>query len=710
MMKRTLFIIFWGTFCAFAGEYLANLHEIFRYPAPWGIAPGLADGVTQQERCRKTEELLDFAGGLADEFALVAELQKTAEFLYPGRFTSQLTELAEKLNAMRVKINWQQEECKEKFLGEIRDKRLSLETELNKISQGQVNIDKGSDLYCWVKSFGYVLRKKLPEYEEPTPWRSIGSGFIKLAFKSPGEKAVFHSGRVSSIYEYDDMTFRFSALTPAWIIDSRVKTLKVKILANVPQIKRISDHKILLFLPKTSKNNHISGLVLVSRQKISDIKIQQNLLLIKLQNPGRVALVSAHPSCDARKIADFYWRYLENIPQDIIQVQKGERITQYVLDSKGRQAAYHPISPLLLASRKSKYPVVMHEKETSTPDGFPVVLYSGAKKGISYTLPGRPRREQNGINIACRLDNTLAQYQMIRESGADCVRIVCGYGCKWGEDGNAQKALQHNLKLAQKSRLKVGIDNHHWFPDTKKFGKFNTPEYQKEFIRRWLLIVQWAAPWRKNILWYDLMNEPQIYAPKENVTEYYTLVRSAIKAIRKIDTQTPILVEVANMGNAVGAFDWEDPEDDNVIIGYHDYWPHIFTHQSVPENQNGKTNLVPYPVFCPMITWKAPSWRNDNEFFLYFDRWKCQGVTYPILELAARSGLPLDCGEFGVVGYGKLMKESGKRWLADAFERFRRWGFSSMIWGIHGGYTWGIPAWRQKVQEEWNKNTNYGDK
>ena len=106
-----------------------------------------------------------------------------------------------------------------------------------------------------------------------------------------------------------------------------------------------------------------------------------------------------------------------------------------------------------------------------------------------------------------------------------------------------------------------------------------------------------------------------------------------------------------------------------------------------------------------MITWKAPSWRNDNEFFLYFDRWKCQGVSYPVLELAARTGLPIDCGEFGVVGYGSLMKKSGERWLSDAFERFRSWGFSSIVWGIHGGYTWGIPAWRQKVQTEWSKNT-----
>lgn len=704
-MKHTLFVLFLGTFCAFSGEYLANLHEIFRYPSPWGIAPGLADGGTQLERCRKTEQLLDFAGGLADEFASTAELQRSAEFLYPGKFLQELTALNGDLNAMREKINWQQLENGESTLKKIQNKRLHLETELNNISGGQTNMDKGSDIYCWVKSFGYVLRKKLPEYEEPTPWRAVGSGFIKLAFKSPGEKAVFRSGRVSSIYEYADMTLRFSALTPAWIIDTKVKTLNVKVLANPPSIRKISNHKFLLYLPRQNSSNRISGLILVSKQPILGVQLQNNLLQIKLRQPGRLAVISAHPNYDAVKTADFYLHYLEHIPQDIVQIQKGQNITQYALDSKGQQAAYHPISPQLLISKNSKYPVKIREKTVVSPDGFVIVLNSGKKSGISYTLPLRPVRTQQGINIACRPDNTLEQYLMIRKSGADSIRIVCGYGCPWSEDGSAQKALQHNLELAARSGLKAGIDNHNWFPDTKKFGKFNTPEYQNEFIRRWLLIVQWAKPWRKNILWYDLMNEPQLYAPQDNVSEYYTLIRSTVKAIRKMDSRTPFLIEVANMGNAVGAFDWEAPADDNIIIGYHDYWPHMFTHQSVPEKQRGKTNLVPYPSFCPMITWKAPSWRNDNEFFLYFDRWKCQGVSYPVLELAARTGLPIDCGEFGVVGYGSLMKKSGERWLSDAFERFRSWGFSSIVWGIHGGYTWGIPAWRQKVQTEWSKNT-----
>lgn len=705
-MKHTLFVLFLGTFCAFSGEYLANLHEIFRYPSPWGIAPGLADGSTQLERCRKTEQLLDFAGGLADEFARAAELQRSAEFLFPGKFLSEFTELYSDLNTMRKKINWQQFENWESSLKEIQNKRLHLETELNRISGGQTNMDKGSDLYCWVKYFGYVLRKKLPEYEEPTPWRAVGSGFIKLSFKSPGEKAIFRSGRVSSIYEYSDMTFRFSALTPAWIIDSGVDTLKIKILANPPQIRKISAQKFLLFLPGMSKKNNISGLVLVSQNPIRDITLQKDFLQIKLQKSGRIALVSAHPDFDAVRTADFYLRHLERIPQDIVQVQKGKEIIQYALDSRGRPAAYHPIAPQLLVSSTGKYPVQLRQKTTLSPDGFHIVLTTGKKCGISYALPDRPIRRQQGINIACRLDNSLEQYQAIRKSGADSVRIVCGYGCPWSEDGKAQKAFQHNLELAARCGLKTGIDNHHWFPENKDFGKFDSPEYQQEFIRRWLLMIQWAAPWRKNILWYDLMNEPKIYAPKEDVTEYYTLIRSAIKAIRKIDKNTPILVEVANMGNAVGAFDWEEPLDNNVIIGYHDYWPHMFTHQSVPENQKGKTNLVSYPSFCPMITWQVPSWRNDNEFFLYFDNWKCQGVSYPVLERAARTGLPVDCGEFGVVGYGSLMKESGKRWLSDAFERFRHWGFSSMIWGIHGGYTWPVPAWRQKVQEEWHKNIN----
>jgi hypothetical protein len=214
--------------------------------------------------------------------------------------------------------------------------------------------------------------------------------------------------------------------------------------------------------------------------------------------------------------------------------------------------------------------------------------------------------------------------------------------------------------------------------------------------------MEWSRPYADIIAYYDLLNEPRIFSEHHDVSAYYAFVRENMPALRQAAGPIPLLVEVANMANPVGISRLEDVGDDNIIIGYHDYWPHMFTHQQVVDPQP----VVFYPSFMPMIEWEAPSWRDDNKHWHYWDRWKCDAVSYPVFEHLLKTGHPVDCGEYGVVGYAGKAPRSGTIWLTHTHERLTRLGANHAVWGINGGYTWTVPAFRQTILDHWRPRTD----
>lgn len=75
---------------------------------------------------------------------------------------------------------------------------------------------------------------------------------------------------------------------------------------------------------------------------------------------------------------------------------------------------------------------------------------------------------------------------------------------------------------------------------------------------------------------------------------------------------------------------------------------------------------------------------------------------YPVLERAALTGLPLDCGEFGVIQSARTSPESGALWMTDAFRALRRIGSSGMVWcRWPHGFVWPVPRFVETVLQEW---------
>jgi hypothetical protein len=253
----------------------------------------------------------------------------------------------------------------------------------------------------------------------------------------------------------------------------------------------------------------------------------------------------------------------------------------------------------------------------------------------------------------------------------------------------------------------VGIDMHNeWFPAALHGAKgFEDPALLKEFIDRWQAILSWCEPYRDVIGWYDLLNEPLIFCERESVKPYAVFMRKAVKTLRPHAGTTPFLVECVNMANSGGLRLWEDLGDNNVIVGYHDYWPHMFTHQRCVEPGDESMPAVFYPSFMPGISWTSPSWRDDSPNWQYWDCWKCNSISLPVYSILIERGARLDCGEYGVVDHaGVTSPLSDTIWLRHTVDRFKRLGINHNVWGVHGGFTWGTPQAKDEVIKFWKQN------
>jgi len=113
-----------------------------------------------------------------------------------------------------------------------------------------------------------------------------------------------------------------------------------------------------------------------------------------------------------------------------------------------------------------------------------------------------------------------------------------------------------------------------------------------------------------------------------------------------------------------------------------------------------------FPSFMPMIEWTTPSWNNKSPNFHYWDKWKCDGVTYPAYKAMIEQGCVLDCGEYGVVGYaGQTSPRSGVVWMRQALERFARIGMNHNVYGYTGGFTWNIPQAKEETIHFWQERS-----
>jgi len=453
----------------------------------------------------------------------------------------------------------------------------------------------------------------------------------------------------------------------------------------------------------------------VTNRKIEKADCTAKSLNLRFKSPAAVAYLKLPLNREKQlpALAGFYRSILLHQPVQCVQVQKGNHIEQifdYVdrpCDWAVKPIAAAPIPHLvsLALQPSSKLKVKFDRPIRHGPDGWSFVADT---ERIAYDLLKWPRAHTSGYNtwVDC---STKEQYRELRDRGCKTIRLVLRSGGGWKEltMEAKKKLLQQNLQwIREAGGLTVGIDMHfEWCSGLNTPEGFSDPAVLKEFINRWKAVLSWCEPYRDVIGWYDLMNEPLIGYEHGSVKPYADFMRKAVKALRPCAGKTPFLVEVVNMANPVGLEFWEDLGDDNIIIGFHDYYPHMFTHQRGIDGGDPAMPATFYPAFMPMVEWTSPSWRNECPAWFYWDRWKCNAISLPVYQILIRKGCRLDCGEYGVTGYaGPTGPISATIWLRHALDRFKHIGINHTVWGGEGGFTSNIPPVREELFKFWAEN------
>lgn len=278
--------------------------------------------------------------------------------------------------------------------------------------------------------------------------------------------------------------------------------------------------------------------------------------------------------------------------------------------------------------------------------------------------------------------------------GANCVR--------WHLDGSKSdqenygpwfegkfEELEKALNAAQANGIKLVIDLHLLPGGRLPDGTMRLAlekKYQDELVTIWERIVKRYKD--HPALWaYDLINEPVQNVPSpEGVDDWLAVQVRVAKAIRKIDSKTPIMIE---------ADDWDSPQAfrmlqpvavPNVIYQVHMYWPGEFTHQGVHTNQGialGK-DVKPIAISYPGLI----GGRN-------VDKESLRAYLEPVREFQRAYNVRVYVGEFSAARWAP----GGTQYLGDCISLFEEYGWD---WAYHAFREWN--GWSAEYDEQYWMN------
>ena len=203
-------------------------------------------------------------------------------------------------------------------------------------------------------------------------------------------------------------------------------------------------------------------------------------------------------------------------------------------------------------------------------------------------------------------------------------------------------------------------------PD-RTYRMYMEQQYRDLFIQSWEQIAR-RFKGHPGLWAYDLANEPvQNYPSPAGMPDWLGLQVEAGKAIRAIDPDTAIMIEV-DQWDSPDSFAWLQPVDlSNVIYQAHLYWPWEFTHQGIKTNQGGADgkdfdkNSVAYPGTL------------DNQ---PLDKEALRRYLEPVREFQLEHGARIFIGEFSAVRWAP----GAAQYLDDSISIFEEYGWD---WTYH---------------------------
>lgn len=210
---------------------------------------------------------------------------------------------------------------------------------------------------------------------------------------------------------------------------------------------------------------------------------------------------------------------------------------------------------------------------------------------------------------------------------------------------------------------------------------------EKYFLALWNQIAERYKDYQDNVMYFEPYNEPG------DPSYWNNLLAKVIPVIRRSNPARPIIIDVADWAQISGFSTLRLPSDENLIVSFHYYTPHEFTHQCVDFIEGA-------------MAWCGTTWENTpdqvNKINLDFDK---------VAKWATKQKRPIFMGEFGSISIAD--PASRVRWTIAIREAATAHGFTWGYWdlcdtsGYDGSLTFGffdcykhplkISHWRQEM-------------
>jgi len=218
------------------------------------------------------------------------------------------------------------------------------------------------------------------------------------------------------------------------------------------------------------------------------------------------------------------------------------------------------------------------------------------------------------------------------------------------------------------------------------------PEWQDSFVKFWTALAARLSKFDPDLMILEIINEP-VFDQREE--EWNVLNLRLATAIRQSAPQHTIMSTGPNWGGIDGLKKLKLLPDKNVVYSFHCYDPFPFTHQGATWSSEEVKPLrgVPYPsspeAVEPLLAALADKPRSKGMVENYGrQRWDKERLAARFkegLEWGARHGVPLYCGEFGVIpNFPK--PEHRANWFRDFGAVLAEHKIGWAVWGWDEGF------------------------
>lgn len=320
----------------------------------------------------------------------------------------------------------------------------------------------------------------------------------------------------------------------------------------------------------------------------------------------------------------------------------------YFLLTKDKESIMSEIAPKIKIPEESKLAFERNER-------------LGAGINLNAVVDGN-------LHPGCQRDAPLSDEEIksIAEVGFRSVRLnVC-----WSKHASGKKPytidkaffkkVDHIVDECLKNDLAVSIDMH-YYPYINMAEGVDSLTMEENYERLdylWQQIAEHYNGYPNDMVYFDLLNEPNMQMGAGKWNEVFT---GLIKTVRKTNPERTLIIGTPNLGQHWTLNYLQLPDDEwNLIVEFHYYLPHLFTHQGLAYAQaEGST----YTEWKGTPEEKAPI-VSDLDFC---QRW------------SASHGRPLNMGEYGCMNTADM--DSRIRYIGFMREQSEKRGFSSHLWG-----------------------------